>query len=130
MTLNDFFIGWDSHFSDLLSKANDVFPHQSIAILNDGSYIIELALAGYSKNDVQVSVEGDLLIIGSDGAKTSTDDGRVYKQKGIAKRKFKKTYLLNKNHEVKSANMEDGLLSIVVSPIAKVDTGVKLINVQ
>ena len=130
MTLNDFFIGWDNHFSDLVSKASDTFPHQSIATLNDGSFLIELALAGYSKDDVKVSVDGDLLVVDSDGVKSSTDDNRVYRQKGIAKRKFKKSYLLNKNHEVKAANMKDGLLSIVVSPIAKIDTGVKLISVQ
>lgn len=134
MTLNDYFIGWgeNSLFGDFLRNAQTLktnsYPPQDIIALKDGSLLIELALAGYTKDDVRVSVEQDLLTIDSNGIESSED--HTYKHKGIAKRKFKKTYLLNKNHEVKSANMKDGLLSVVISPITPADKNIKLITVQ
>lgn len=128
MTLNDFFIGWETPLQELLQRAGNTFPPQNVANLEDGSILIELALAGYGKNDVEVSVEQDVLNISSNGVSSNKD--LRYSQKGIAKRKFKKTFLLNKNHEVKSANMNDGLLSVVISPVVPAEKSVKLITVN
>lgn len=125
--LHEFLIGWDNTLNDLVGRAKDAFPPQNISSLEDGSTEIQLALAGYKKEDLQISVEENVLKISCD---CSTNDNKKYISRGIARRKFRKSFMLNRGHEVKSASMEDGLLTILISPITPKKDAPKLIHID
>ena len=128
-TLQDILIGWDNTLSDIVGRTKDAFPPQNIFTLEDGSTEIQLALAGYKKEDIQISVEENVLKI-SCNFSTELVENKKYISRGIARRKFRKSFMLNRGHEVKSASMEDGLLTILISPITPRKDAPKLIHID
>ena len=76
----------------------------------DGEVLrITLAVAGFSKDELDVAVENSQLTI---RGKQEDDDGRVYLHRGIAARQFTRTFVLADGIEVRSADLNNGLLSI------------------
>jgi molecular chaperone IbpA len=78
----------------------------------DGDYVLQLALAGYSAEDIQVSLAKNVLTIESAGA---AEDSQNYLHKGIAKRAFKVSFPVADGVVVKSAEMNNGLLEVTLS---------------
>ena len=113
------FVGFDRIWNELdtaLTNSVDntnVFPRHNIVKQSEESYLIELALAGYSKEDLKVELEDGLLVISGEKA----DDDVEYLHKGISTKKFRRTFRLNENVEVKDANFVDGLLTIELAHI-------------
>ena len=108
------FVGFDRIWNELdtaLTNSVDqtnVFPRHNIVKVSDESYLIELALAGYDHDDLTVELEEGLLVITGE-----KEDGEVeYLHKGISTKKFRRTFRLNENVEVKDAEFVNGLLSI------------------
>jgi len=89
--------------------ANEGFPPYNI-VNTDSGYILEVALAGFSPEDVNVNVTEDNLIIES--AKVQEDTSRQFKHRGIAKRQFKLTFALGPHVVVSDAAFVNGMLSI------------------
>ena len=80
-------------------------------------YDIEIALAGYSKKDIEVNLEEGVLSIKSKKEeKEDTKDGEVL-HKGIAKRYFSKSFTIADDVEVKGAELKDGLLKVSMERI-------------
>jgi molecular chaperone IbpA len=79
--------------------------------LDEDTYKLSLALAGFSKDEVEVSVDNGSLVI--KGEKTEEDSTNVL-HKGIATRKFTRTFALGEYMEVDRAEMADGILSVFV----------------
>jgi len=105
-------IGFDPIFSTL--KKMDVnYPPYNIIDSDDGT-CIEVALAGYSKDDINVFIEDNILHVSYEKTETNEENMRY---KGIAKRSFKRTFALSDAIEVKSATMIDGLLRIELKEI-------------
>lgn len=103
-------IGFDSFFNTLDSlTGTDVkgYPHYNIKKLNDNKWIIELAIAGFDKDNINIEVKDSIMTIS--GELQSTDE---YIYKGISSKKFSKTFTLAEYTEVKSAEMKNGILSI------------------
>ena len=73
---------------------------------------ITLAVAGFSKDDLDISVEENELTINGQQAEEAADPGRDYLYRGIAARQFKRTFVLADGMDVTSADLRDGLLSI------------------
>lgn len=126
---NDFLIGWDKTLNDILYSSKSNFPPQNIALLEDGSTEIQLALAGYKKEDLEITLDNDLLKISYKKPENSQED-KHYVSRQIAKRSFKTTFVINRGHEVKSASMENGLLTILISPITPKKDAPKLIHID
>ena len=103
-------IGFDSFFNTLDSiTGTDVkgYPHYNIKKIDNNSWTIELALAGFSKDNVNIEVKDNLMTIS--GELQSTDD---YIYKGISTKKFSKSFTLAEYTEVESAEMKNGILVI------------------
>ena len=104
--------------SDFVRKAIGidfpVFPKENFPPYNlykkDGEMVVEMALAGYKKSDINISERENRLII---QGKTSKEE-KDYVYKGISGKDFYTSYLLGKHHNVKEATMEDGVLKIVI----------------
>ena len=108
------FVGFDRIWNELdtaLTNSVDqtnVFPRHNIVKVSDTSFQIELALAGYSKDDLNVELEEGVLAISGEKADSEVE----YLHKGISTKKFRRTFRLNENVEVKDAKFVDGLLVI------------------
>jgi len=105
-------IGFDSFFNSLDSITGDVkgYPHYNIKKIDDNKWNIELALAGFSKDDIEIEVKDNIMNI--NGELKSEDNEHVYK--GISSRKFSKSFTLAEFTECESAKMENGILSITL----------------
>lgn len=105
------FLGFD-HFEQLidsLSKIDDSYPPYNIEQIGEYGFRITLALAGFCKDNISVTVDNNQLII---KGKQQTDSEAVYLHKGIAARQFMKSFVLADTIEVVGAEFENGLLHI------------------
>ena len=88
----------------------DKFPPHNIVKLNDTQYVVELAIAGFSKNDIDITVEDGSLVI--KGTKAEEDDKVEYLHRGIGTRAFTKTIKLADTVQVSGAEFKDGILRV------------------
>jgi len=106
-------IGFDSFFNTLDSiTGTDVkgYPHYNIKKLDDNKWSIELALAGFSKDDIEIEVKDNVMTINGE----LKEENNEYVYKGISSRKFSKSFTLAEFTECESAKMENGILSIIL----------------
>lgn len=110
-------IGFDSLFEhlDAMMKgsvsASTNYPPYNIVKVSDTDYYVEMAVAGFSKDDISINMVEDTLTISAD--KVSTDDPNVEViHKGISNRYFSRTFRLAENIEVGDASMENGMLRV------------------
>jgi len=113
-------------FDDLFGLADNLgrtaakapsFPPYDIEKLNEDNYRITMALAGFTDDDLNVTVEDDTLIIEGSAGTTDEDEGRNFLHKGIAKRAFERRFQLADAIKVGAAHFEHGLLSIELQRI-------------
>ena len=105
-------IGFDRIFDSLLevSKINTTnFPPYNIRKLGDGKYEIELALAGFTKDDIKIEVKEGTLSV---SAKKEEKDSDNLVHQGIASRSVLRKFSLSEYMEIKDADFKDGILKI------------------
>ena len=109
-----FFIGFNrelERFNNLSRVNNTAFPPYDLLKLDEDNYQLTLAVAGFTKEDLTVSIEDGSLCI--TGEITSVSEGEVV-HKGIAARKFTRIFELSEYMEVSSVELKDGMLHIRV----------------
>ena len=115
-----FFVGFDdtynrmSKFHDDLTKNIPNYPPYNIRKVEENKYVIELAIAGFAKSDVEITFEDNKLIISGKSKEDNTND---FLFKGIANRAFTRTFLLDDNIEIHNADMMNGMLKIALEKI-------------
>ena len=104
----------DDHNFNQMTATN--FPPYNIVKTGDYTYDVELALAGFSKDDIDVEYKDNMLTVKSkEKAKDSDIDGMLHR--GISKRWFSKAFTIADDVEVKGAELKDGLLKISMERI-------------
>ena len=108
-------IGYDNifdHFNDMFesSELQTNYPPYDIIKNSDTKYDIQVALAGYSKNDIIVEVKDNTLSIKS--VKKDVDDKIEVLHKGIARRYFERHFTISDDVKVNSAELKNGLLVV------------------
>lgn len=105
-------LGFD-HFERVLDRASkastDGYPPYNVEQTGPNALRITLAVAGFSKDELSVSVEDDELAI---AGKQADDADRVYIHRGIAARQFQRRFVLAQGIEVQGAALDNGLLHI------------------
>ena len=86
------------------------YPPFNIEQTGPHSFRITLAVAGFSEDDLSITVEDRQLVVR--GRQDEADDGRVFLHRGIAARQFQRTFVLADGVEVAAAAMENGLLHV------------------
>jgi molecular chaperone IbpA len=86
------------------------YPPYNIVKIDDEKIVMEFAVAGFGKDEVAITTEKNVLTIKAD--KTETDSEKKYLHKGIAARKFTRSFTLPEYYEVESAGMDNGILYI------------------
>jgi molecular chaperone IbpA len=126
-----FFIGFNREMERLsnvqLASRQTNYPPYDLLKLDDDTYKLSLAVAGFSKSDIDVSVDNGTLII--KGEITEVTDAEVV-HKGIAARKFTRTFALGEYMEVTGAEMEDGMLHINIDRLLPEEKKPKTIKVK
>jgi molecular chaperone IbpA len=126
-----FFIGFNRELDRLSTVHNlatrQAYPPYDILKLDEDTYRLSLAVAGFSKTDINVSVDNGTLIIKGEIAEVK--DVEVV-HKGIAARKFTRTFALGEYMEVSSAELKDGMLTINIVRVVPEDKKPKVIKVK
>ena len=129
-----FSIGFDSLFDrlfDMDTTRDSGYPPYNIRKVNELQYVIELALAGFSKDDIEVEVtEGQLAIRSKkleEKTEVNSDDSFVHK--GIAKRSFMRQFTLSDDIIVKGADLKDGMLIIDLEKVIPDEKKPRLIQI-
>ena len=125
-----FFIGFNRELSRLNTahKTNSQsYPPYDLLKLDEDTYRISLAIAGFSKEDINVSVDNGTLII--KGEIVEVTDAEVV-HKGIAGRKFTRTFALGEYMEVTGADLKDGMLHINVDRIVPEEKKPRTIKIK
>ena len=110
-------LGFERFFDDVekllasdVAKVSTSFPPHNIIKLDESRYIVELAVAGFSKNEIEISVEDGTLTV--KGEKQEKESSVQYLHKGIGTRSFTKSLTIADTVEVKGAEFKDGILRI------------------
>jgi len=110
------FIGFDAMLEELdriARHTTDSFPPHNIVKHGDNKFSIELAVAGFGEDELDVLVkERTLTVVGR-----HEDRGREYVHKGISTKKFERKFRLSEYVEVTGAEIKDGLLAIQLEVI-------------
>ena len=127
-----FFIGFDraldtwSHAQTVSSATN--YPPYNVIKVDEDNFVVELALAGFSKTDIDVSTADGKLTV--KGELTTEDNDSKFIHRGIAARKFTREWALGEYMEVKSAELKDGMLKIDIVRILPEEKKPKTIKVK
>ncbi len=126
-----FSVGFDSifdRFFDMDTTRDSGYPPYNIRKINEAQYVIEIALAGFSKEDIEIEVtEGSLAVRSKKEEETNGDDSFVHK--GIAKRSFLRSWTLSDDIIVKGADLKDGMLIINLEKVIPDEKKPRLIQI-
>ena len=110
---NPLLLGFD-HLERMLDRAAKTsaegYPPYNIEQVSDNQMRITLAVAGFSMDDLQATVEDNQLVVR--GRQRPLDENRIFIHRGIAARQFQRAFVLAEGIEVKGANLDNGLLHI------------------
>jgi len=137
-SLRPFSIGFDDMFDQfenmlgnggLTMQSN--YPPYNIRKTGKDNYSIEVALAGFNKNDVEVEFEDNLLTVRTKQISKSENnsDGEIL-HKGISQRQFARSFTIADDVKVNSAQLKDGLLTIACERIVPEHKKKKLIEIK
>ena len=106
-----FAIGFDRFFEDIerVSSINDNFPPYNVIKSSEDSYLIELAVAGFNKDELNIEYKDSILTVTGDN---TTRQDLDFVHKGISERSFKRSWTLGDHVKVKTATVVNGLLVI------------------
>jgi len=110
-----FTVGFDKLFDQLqeigtnAAKNAPNWPPYNIKKIKENKYVIEMAVAGFSKSDIEVTVEGNNLVIKGSSKDNEAED---YIFKGIANRAFQRSFTLADKVEIKDAEIVNGMLRV------------------
>ena len=138
-SLRPFSIGFDDmfdQFENMLGNGNlsmqSNYPPYNIRKTGKEKYSIEVALAGFNKNDVEVEFEDNLLTVRTKQINKSEDkdaNGEII-HKGISQRQFARSFTIADDVKVNGAELKDGLLRIACERIVPEHKKKKLIEIK
>tara|TARA_B100000282_G_scaffold292874_1_gene267270 strand:- start:419 stop:874 length:456 start_codon:yes stop_codon:yes gene_type:complete len=108
------FVGFDALIDDLErihsagKSGKDNYPPHNVVKIDEEKFLIEMALAGFKKEDISVELKDGILKISGEVAK----DEREFAYKGISSRKFEKSFRLSEFVVIDGADFQDGILVV------------------
>ena len=131
-TLTPYTVGYDRIFDNLAryvdnNATSTGFPPYNIRKDGENNYVIEMALAGFGKKDIEVEVADGTLSIRS-VKENVDDDSNLYR--GIAYRKFERKFTIADDVMVNDAKLENGMLNIALERVIPDEKKPRLITVK
>ena len=127
-----FFIGFDralntwSNAQTISSATN--YPPYNVIKIDEDNFVVELAVAGFAKTDIDLSTADGKLIV--KGELSTEDNDSKFIHRGIAARKFTREWALGEYMEVKAAELKDGMLKIDIVRILPEEKKPKTIKIK
>ena len=136
-SLRPFSVGFDSIFEEFdrmlesTERYNSNYPPYNIHKINDTDYKIEIALAGYSKDDIELELKENTLTVRNKAKeKVINQDGNGVIHKGISTRQFERSFTISEDIKVKNAELKNGLLNIDLKRIIPEEKRSRLIEIN
>ena len=136
-SLRPFSVGFDSIFDEFdrmlesSERYSSNYPPYNINKLNDNDYKIEVALAGYSKDDIELELkENNLTVRNKSKEKVINGENNGIIHKGISTRQFERSFTLSEDIKVKSAELNNGLLNVSLERIIPEEKKSRLIEIS
>ena len=112
-------IGFDTLFEQLnrnfANSKSDNYPPHNVVRLDDSHYVIEVAVAGFAEDEIDVELKDNVLTVRGEQAKPEAEV--EYLHKGISARNFTRTFPLAEHIEVRGATVKNGILAIALEQI-------------
>ena len=109
-------VGFDRLFDMLenssMGQSQENYPPFDLIKLGDNDYRIELAVAGFKRDEIDITAQQNVLIVSGKKAEESENRGNDYIYRGIATRSFERRSALADHIQVRGADLKDGLLAI------------------
>ena len=109
-------VGFDRLFDMLenssLSQGQENYPPFDLIKLGENEYRIELAVAGFKPDELDITAQQNVLVVSGRKKDESEEKGSNYVYRGIATRSFERRFALADHIQVRGADIKDGLLSI------------------
>lgn len=115
------YVGFDDQFNKLakihddLTKSIPNYPPYNIKKTGDSTYVIEVAVAGFAKQDIEIELADGKMIIKGNVQSSDTEDNFLFK--GIANRAFTRSFALDDQIEVRDAELINGMLKVFLERI-------------
>ena len=136
-SLRPFSVGFDSIFEEFdrllesTERYNSNYPPYNIRKLSDNDYKIEVALAGYSKDDIEIELKDNTLTVrNKTKEKVVNDESNGVIHKGISTRQFERSFTISEDIKVKNADLKNGLLNIDLERIVPEEKKPRLIDIN
>ena len=136
-SLRPFSVGFDSIFDEFdrmlesTERYSTNYPPYNIKRVNDTDYRIEVALAGYSKDDIEVELKDSALTVRNKSKEQTVDEkGNGVIHKGISTRQFERAFTISEDIKVKDAELKNGLLTIDLERIIPDEKKPRLIDIN
>ena len=126
--LSKMFIGFDRVFDQMFTNMNKTsYPPYNVIKVGDNTYTLSMAVAGFSTEDLTISVKKNTLTV---AANKQEKDDCDYAWRGIANRSFKRGFCLAPNMQVRNAKLKDGLLEIDLEKVILEEDKEKIITIS
>ena len=136
-SLRPFSVGFDSIFEEFdrmlesTERYNSNYPPYNIRRVNENDYKIEIALAGYSRDDIELELKENTLTVRNKlKEKVVNEEGNGVIHKGISTRQFERSFTISEDIKVKKAELLNGLLNIDLERIIPEEKKARLIDIK
>ena len=129
-----FYVGFNDHVDKMAALHKEVtknipaYPPYNIKKTGDNTYTIELAVAGFGKQDIDVELEDNKLVIRGNSSAETPEENFLFK--GIGMRSFTRTFAIDDHIEVQNAELLNGMLKIVLEKLVPEDKKSKKIKIN
>ncbi len=124
-------IGFDRMFEELnrtfANSRSDNYPPHNVVKLDDTHYVIEVAVAGFAENEIDVELKENVLTV--KGEQVKSEKEVEYLHKGISARNFTRTFTLADNMQVRGASVKNGILAVALEQIVPEEQKPKKIQI-
>ena len=135
-TLDPFTVGYDKFFKDIEEVTKNVtknvpsYPPYNIKQVSKNKYVIEMAVAGFAKSDIEVTLEGNKLVIKGAAKEDELKEEENFLFKGIANRNFSRSFTLADKIEIGQAEMVNGMLRVWLENLVQAQDTIKRIAIK
>jgi molecular chaperone IbpA len=135
-TLDPYTVGFDKLYRDIeevtkaVQKSVPSYPPYNIKQVSKNKYVIEMAVAGFAKSDIEVTLEGNKLVIKGSAKENDINEEESFLFKGIANRNFTRAFTLADKIEIKDAEMVNGMLRVWLENFVQTQDAIKKIAIK
>lgn len=131
--LNRALVGFDRIFDDMerrfASQVSNNYPPYNVAKLQENLYEIEMAVTGFERDEIKVTVEQNELTIVGERDKSKSDVTVEFLHRGLALRDFERKFTLAEHMKIASATIKNGILQIRIERIVPEEMKPRVIDI-